>query len=101
MKAYLKILIIVTITFVLIAYIRDSFDFGHIARVLPWCSGSEDQLGYPLGSIVLLILMFWGFSRLKRLGRKDDGTSEELWTTDRDDYETEYDYDDRSYCEED
>ena len=97
MKAYVKILIIVMVTCGLIAWIRNSFDFGHIAKTLPFCGGSDVPLSYTLGSIFLLLLMFWGFCRLRRLGNKDDDRYEDS----PDDYETDYEYQDNSYYEED
>ena len=72
MKTYVKILIILMCAGGLIAWVRDSFDIGHIARVLPGCSGSDVPLSYTLGSIMLVLLMLWGLRRLKRLGR-DNG----------------------------
>lgn len=93
MKAYVKILIIITVTFGLIVWIRNSFDFGHIAKTLPFCGGHEPGI-YDFGAVALIVLMFWGFSRLSRDSETEDDTYEESY----DDYEMDYDeYEDSRY----
>lgn len=72
MKAYIKILLVMVIVGGLISWIRNSSDFGHIARTLPFCGGRDVPLPYTIGSIFLLLLLFWGFRRLKNLDRDDD-----------------------------
>ena len=95
MKAYVKILIIIVITFGLTGWIRNSFNFGHIARTLPFCGGEEVSVPYAIGSIVLLVLLFWGFHRLKRPEQPDDRYEIKL-----DDSETDYQENDDSYYSE-
>ena len=95
MRAYIKILIIIVVSFGLVGWIRNSFNFGHIARTLPFCGGKEVSLPYTIGSIVLLVLMFWGFQRLKRPEQPTD-----QYEIKPNDHETDYQENDDSYYSE-
>jgi hypothetical protein len=95
MKAYIKILIIIVITFGLTGWIRNSFNFGHIARTLPFCGGEEVSPLYTVSSAVLLLLMFWGFHRLKKPEQTND-----QYEINTDDHETDYQENDDSYYSE-
>ena len=101
MKTYVKILIILMIACGLIAWVRDSFDIGHIARIFPGCSGSDVPLSYTLGSISLVLLMFWGLRRLKKLGQDNDDQQDDSSTAGSDNDEPRYEYDSEGYYEQD
>jgi hypothetical protein len=71
MKA-IQIALILMVTFSIIAWARSDFDFGHIAKVLPFCSGNEPSLWYDLiGGTSLVLLCLWGLGRVGRLGDGD------------------------------
>jgi len=101
MKTYVKILLIITIACGLIAWVRDSFDIGHIARTLPFCSGNDVPLSYTLGSISLVLLMFWGLRRLRKLGQDNDDQQDDSPTAGSDNDEPRYEYDNEGYYEQD
>jgi len=80
----LQIVLILVVTFSIIAWARSDFDFGHIAKVLPFCSGNEPSFWYDLvGGASLMFLCLWGIVRVSRLGddekeppRRDDADTD-------------------------
>ena len=89
MKAYVKILLVIVIICGLMSWIRNSSDFGHIARTLPFCGGRDVPLSYTIGSIFLLLLLFWGFRRLKKIGRDDNDQPDDNHENYHDEYRNE------------
>ena len=63
-----KITLIVTITAVIINFVRSGLDF-HIAKVLPFCGGYKPSF-YAFCAIALVALLFWGLNRLKHQGEQ-------------------------------
>jgi hypothetical protein len=76
MNATVKMVIILLITFTIIAWVRDSIDFGPLARVVPLCDGDDLDWPYTIGGICLLILLLWGVNRISRLDKKSKKDSE-------------------------
>ena len=72
MKA-MKITLILVVMFSLIAWVRRSgVDFGHAARIMPFCSGNSPSLFYDIGGVVLIVLCLWALSRVKIGSEEDD-----------------------------
>ena len=63
--------VIVVLALLLINWVRQSADFGHIARILPFCSGREVGL-YDFASLILIGLLVWGLLRLSRRDSSND-----------------------------
>lgn len=63
--------VIVLLVFLLINWVRQSADFGHIARILPFCSGREVGL-YDFASLIMIGLLAWGLLRLFQQDSSDD-----------------------------
>ena len=59
-----KIAVVIVVISCLIAWCRSSFDFGHIARSLPFSGGHRPGI-YDVGAVVILLLLLWGLSRLR------------------------------------
>ncbi len=68
-----KIAVVIVIIASLILWCRQSFDFGHIARSLPFSGGHRPGI-YDVGTVAVLLIMLWGFSRLNSRGRRTDET---------------------------
>ena len=64
-RLYLVVIVVIASA---ILWCRSSFDFGHIARSLPFSGGHRPGI-YDVGAVVMLLLCLWGFSRLKRGAR--------------------------------
>ena len=73
----------------LAVWLRASVDFGHIARSLPFSSGHRPGT-YDVGSIVVILLVLWGLSRLrstaKRSKEAEDPNDDEVY----EDFDDEY-----------
>ena len=90
MKCF-KVILVLIVCFTLINFVRDGSDFA-LPRILPWCSGYRPGI-HDLAAVVLLILLAWGISRLRRFGSDKSDTSSSIF--DSEDYEDEeYDYGD-------
>lgn len=85
----LKVILVLIICFAFINFVRDGSDFA-LPRILPWCSGYRPGT-YDLAAVILLILLVWGVSRLRRFGTDKSDTSSSIF--DSEDYEDE-EYDD-------
>ena len=81
-----KITMILVAIFSLIFWVRsDHGDLGNLVKTLPFCGGHKPSV-YDVGAVALIVLLFWGLSRLKGSGQTDDDTS-------ADDYEYDVDGD--------
>ncbi len=63
-----KIAVVIVVISSLVVWCRSSFDFGHIARSLPFSGGHRPGI-YDVSAVAVLLLLLWGFSRLKRGAR--------------------------------
>ncbi len=59
-----KIAVVVVVISSLAVWCRSSFDFGHIARSLPFSGGHRPGI-FDVGAVVMLLLGLWGLSRLR------------------------------------
>ena len=84
MKCF-KVILVLIICFALINFVRDGSDFA-LPRILPWCSGYRPGI-YDLAAVVLLILLAWGISRLRRFGSDKSDTPSSIF--DSEEYEDE------------
>ena len=66
-----KIAIVIVIISSAILWCRSSWDFGHIARSLPFSGGHRPGI-YDIGALAILVLLLWGFSRLKSGARPSE-----------------------------
>ena len=66
-----KIAVILVIIISLILWCRRDYDFGHIARVLPFSGGHRPGI-YDIGAVAIVLLLLWGFSRLKSGARPSE-----------------------------
>ena len=67
----IKITLILLIASSLVAFVKSDM-FFHIAKTLPFCSGSDIQWNYEFGAIAMLCLFIWGLYRLNRNSDDDD-----------------------------
>jgi len=65
----IKIVLVVLVVALLINFVRGG-DHSHITEALPFCSGGEPSF-YDFGATAMLVLLFWGLRRLKRLDRDE------------------------------
>ena len=87
-----KIVLILIGTFFVVSWLRQGHgDFGSVVKTLPFCGGHRPGF-YDVGAIALIILLFWGFGRLKRHGQQSSGTNCN---------DDEYDWDDQWDAEDD
>ena len=63
-----KITVVIVVISSAILWCRSSWDFGHIARSLPFSGGHQPGI-YDIGALAILVLLLWGFSRLKNGAR--------------------------------
>ena len=70
MKA-IKITLIILVAATTLVFIRSDLAF-HIAKILPFCSGSPIEWDYELGILAMLLLFVLGLYRLHRNHRDDD-----------------------------
>ena len=86
---YAKLAVALIIISSLILWVRRSVDFGHIAKSLPFSGGHRPGI-YDVGSIVVILLVLWGLSRLrstaKRSKEAEDLNDDELY----EDFDDEY-----------
>ena len=80
-----KIAVVIVVIASAILWCRSSFDFGHIAKSLPFSGGHRPGI-YDVGAVAVLLLLLWGFSRLKRGARPAERSDFE------DDESVEYPY---------
>ena len=94
---YAKLVVALIIISGLILWCRRSVDFGHIARSLPFSGGHRPGI-YDVGSIVVILLVLWGLSRLRSAGKRseeaEDRNDDELYEDFDDEYESDEDEDD-------
>lgn len=89
-----KITVILVCVLSLISWLRKDYDFGHIARVLPFSSGHQPSF-YDAAAIVLLIMIILGLARLRNGPASHDDAEAD------DTYECEYEADEDDEPEED
>jgi len=85
-------------TFFVISWLReDHGDFGSVVRTLPFCGGYKPSF-YDIGAVALIVLLIWGFRRLKGVGRDTGEPSDDSY---EDEYEWEEEPDDDEEDEDD
>jgi len=67
----IKITLCLLIAAGVLAFVKSGRVF-HIAKVLPFCSGSPIRWPYELGGLAIIGLFIWGLARLNR-NSNDDG----------------------------
>ena len=73
---FAKIALIIVLIFSLVSWVRsDHGDFGSLVKTLPFCGGHKVSF-YDVGAIALIVLLFWGLSRLKSSGQKEDDAAD-------------------------
>ena len=65
-----KITLIVLIAATVIIWLRDGQEFS-LPELVPIFGGHELSR-YDLGGLILIVIMVWGYARLKRMNRDDD-----------------------------
>ena len=94
---YAKLAVALIIISSLILWVRRSVDFGHIARSLPFSSGHRPGI-YDVGSIVVILLVLWGLSRLRNTAKRSEEAEElngdDIYEDCDDEYESDEDEDD-------
>jgi hypothetical protein len=60
-----KIAIILLVILTLMIWVRSGQDLGHLAKIIPFCSGNPPSL-YDFGALALVIMCFLALRRLKR-----------------------------------
>ena len=61
-----KLTIILIIILTLMVWVRASgHDLGHLAKIIPFCSGNPPSL-YDFGAIVLILMCIFALRRLKQ-----------------------------------
>jgi len=66
-----KVVLIALLAALAINWVRQGSTF-HIVQTLPFLGSRKPTLSYEVGGFILLILAWWGFSRLRRLGKDSD-----------------------------
>jgi len=66
-----KVVMIALLAALAINWVRQGSSFP-IVQTLPFLSGDKPRLAYEVGGLILLGMGWWGFSRLRRLGRDRD-----------------------------
>ena len=69
MKA-IKLILLLLIAAGFINFIKAEHQF-HIAKILPFADGQPVSAEYAIGGIILLIILFWGITRLNRRDDQD------------------------------
>ena len=70
MKA-IKLVLIIFVSALIINFIRNGRAF-HIAKALPFANGPEKIGLYDWACVVVLVILVWGFYRIKRNGDDDE-----------------------------
>jgi len=61
-----KVTIVLLLILTLMIWVRSSGqDLGHIAKIIPFCSGNPPGL-YDFASLILIAMCFFGLRRLKQ-----------------------------------
>lgn len=60
-----KLTMILLLILALMIWVRGGQDLGHLAKILPFCSGNPPGL-YDFASLVLIAMCFFGLRKLKR-----------------------------------
>jgi len=61
-----KITLVLILVLALMIWVRSSgHDLGHIAKVLPFCSGDPPGF-YDFGALILIVMCFFALRRLKQ-----------------------------------
>ncbi len=93
---YAKLAVALIIISSLVLWCRRSVDFGHIARSLPFSSGHRPGI-YDVGSIVIILLVFYALSRLRSTGKRSEEAEnfndDDLYEDFDDEYEPDEDED--------
>jgi hypothetical protein len=75
-----KIVIVLLVVCALLAWVRTGGDFGHIAKVLPFCGGHKPSF-YDVGALILIAMAVTALSRRRR---SSDDTSTPSSSSDTD-----------------
>ncbi len=70
-----KIAVVIVVISSLVVWCRSSFDFGHIARSLPFGGGHRPGI-FDVGAVMMLLLGLWGLSRLRGGRERGDKASD-------------------------
>ncbi|MGB2966839.1 MAG: hypothetical protein WBD14_05435 [Phycisphaerae bacterium] len=60
-----KITLVLLVVLGLMIWVRSGQDLGHLAKIIPFCSGNPPSL-YDFGAIVLILMCIFALRRLKQ-----------------------------------